>query len=58
MKMEAIATTKRSVAIVLALVTVIALLLVAWIGGELRYGNCLKKEELAGKSGESCSQFP
>jgi len=58
MKMEAIATTKRSVAIVLALVTVIALLLVAWIGSELHYGNCLTKEELAGKNGESCSHFP
>ena len=58
MKMEAIATTKRSVAIVLALVTIVALLLVAWIGSELHYGNCLKKEELAGKSGDSCSEFP
>jgi hypothetical protein len=58
MKMEAIATTKRSVAIVLALVTVVALLLVAWIGSELRYGNCLKEEELAGKTGEACSHFP
>jgi hypothetical protein len=56
--MEAIATTKRSVAIVLALVTVVALLLVAWIGSELHYGNCLTKEELAGKTGESCSHFP
>jgi hypothetical protein len=56
--MEAIATTKRSVAIVLALVTVIALLLVAWIGSELHYGNCLKKDELAGKTATSCSHFP
>jgi hypothetical protein len=58
MKMDVIATTKRSVAIVLALVTVIALLLVAWIGSELHYGNCLQKAELAGNSGASCSHFP
>jgi hypothetical protein len=58
MKMEAIATTKRSVAIVLALVTVVALLLLAWIGSELHYANCLTKQEHAGKTGESCSHFP
>jgi len=58
MKMEAIATTKRSVAIVLGLVVVIGLLLMAWIGSELRYANCLTKEELAGKDGSGCSHFP
>ena len=58
MKMEVTPTLKRSVAIVLALAGVVALLLVAWVGSELRYGNCLKKQELAGKTGESCSQFP
>ena len=57
MKMDVTATVKRSVAVVLALVTVVALVLVAWIGSELRYGNCLTKEELAGKTGESCSHF-
>jgi hypothetical protein len=58
MKMDVIATTKRSVAIVLALVTVIALLLVAWIGSELHYNNCLTKEQLAHKDGSACSHFP
>jgi hypothetical protein len=58
MKMEAVATTKRSVAIVLGLVVVIGLLLMAWIGSELHYANCLTKEDMAGKSGESCSHFP
>jgi hypothetical protein len=58
MKMEAIATTKRSVAIVLGLVVVIGLLLMAWIGSELHYANCLTKEDQAGKTGESCSHFP
>ena len=58
MKMEAIATTKRSVAIVLALVVVIGLLLMGWIGSELHYTNCLTKEDLAGKDGSACSHFP
>ena len=58
MKMEAIITAKRFVAIVLALVTVVALLLVAWIGSELHYNNCLTKEQLAGNDGSACSHFP
>lgn len=58
MKMEAVATTKRSVAIVLGLVVVIGLLLMAWIGSELHYANCLTKEDLAGKDGSACSHFP
>lgn len=58
MKMEAVATTKRSVAIVLGLIVVIGLLLMAWIGSELHYANCLTKEELAGKNGSACSHFP
>jgi hypothetical protein len=56
--MDVIATTKRSVAIALGLVLVIGLLLLAWIGSELHYGNCLTKEHQAGKTGESCSHFP
>ena len=58
MKMDVIATTKRSVAIALGLVVVIGLLLMAWIGSELHYGNCLTKEHLAGKDGSACSHFP
>jgi hypothetical protein len=58
MKMEAVATTKRSVAIVLGLVVVIGLLLMAWIGSELHYSNCLTREQLAGKDGSACSHFP
>jgi hypothetical protein len=58
MKMEAVATTKRSVAIVLGLVVVIGLLLMAWIGSELHYSNCLTKEDLAGRDGSACSHFP
>ena len=58
MKMDVIATTKRSVAIVLALVVVIGLLLLAWIGSELHYSNCLTKEDLAGRDGSACSHFP
>ena len=58
MKMEVVATTKRSVAIVLGLVVVIGLLLMAWIGSELHYNNCLTREQLAGKDGSACSHFP
>jgi hypothetical protein len=58
MKMDVIATTKRSVAIALGLVLVIGLLLLAWIGSELHYSNCLTKENQAGRTGESCSHFP
>lgn len=58
MKMEAIVTAKRAVAIVVALVVVVGLLLIGWIGSELHYSNCLTKEELAGKDGSACSHFP
>jgi hypothetical protein len=58
MKMDVIATTKRSVAIALALIVVIGLLLMAWIGSELHYSNCLTKEDLAGRDGSACSHFP
>jgi hypothetical protein len=58
MKMDVIATTKRSVAIALGVIVVIGLLLMAWIGSELHYANCLTKEDLAGKNGSACSHFP
>ncbi len=58
MKMDVIATTKRSVAIALGLILVIGLLLMAWIGSEFHYNNCLTKEQLAGKDGSACSHFP
>jgi hypothetical protein len=58
MKMETSVTVKRSVAVVLGVVVVIAFLLVAWIGSELHYNNCLTKEQLAGKDGSACSHFP
>jgi hypothetical protein len=58
MKMETSVTVQRSVAVVLGLVVIIALLLMAWIGSELHYNNCLTKEQLAGKNGSACSHFP
>jgi hypothetical protein len=58
MKMDVIATTRRSVAAVLGIVFVVGLLLLAWIGSELHYSNCLTKQELAGKDSGSCSHFP
>jgi energy-converting hydrogenase Eha subunit F len=58
MKMDVIASTTRTVAIALGLVLVIGLLLMAWIGSELHYNNCLTKEQLAGKDGSACSHFP
>ncbi len=58
MQMEVIATTKRLAAVALGLIVVIGLLLMAWIGSELHYGNCLTKEDLAGRDGSACSRFP
>ena len=58
MKMDVIATTRRSVAVALGLIVVIGLLLMAWIGSELHYSNCLTKEDLAGRDGSACSHFP
>ena len=58
MKMDVIATTKRSVAIALGLVLVIGLVLLAWIGSELHYGNCLTKEHQAGKTGGAARTSP
>jgi hypothetical protein len=58
MKMDVIAKTSRSVAIALGVIVVVGLLLVAWIGSELHYNNCLTKEQLAGKDGSACSHFP
>ncbi len=45
MKMDVIATTRRSVAVVLALAGVLFFVLLAWIGGELHYGNCVAGAE-------------
>ncbi len=56
--MEAIITAKRAVGVALGLVIVIGLLLMAWIGSELHYSNCLTKEDLAGRDGSACSHFP
>ncbi len=56
--MDVIASTTRLVAAVLALVVVVGLLLMAWIGSELHYANCLTKEDLAGRDGSACSHFP
>ena len=58
MKMDVIASTRRSVAVALGLIVVIGLLLMAWIGSELHYSNCLTKEDLAGRNGSACSHFP
>jgi hypothetical protein len=58
MKMEVLASVRRAVAVVLAIVVVVALLLVAWIGSELHYSNCLTREDLAGRDGSACSHFP
>ena len=58
MKMDVIATTKRSVAMALSLVLVIGLLLMAWIGSELHYGNCLTKEHQAGKDRRELLALP
>ncbi len=58
MKMDVIASTRRSVAVALGLIVVIGLLLMAWIGSELHYSNCLTKEDLAGRDGSACSHFP
>ncbi len=58
MQMDVVATTKRSVAIALGIIVVVGLLLMAWIGSELHYNNCLTKEQLAGRDGSACSHFP
>jgi hypothetical protein len=46
MKMDVTATTKRSVAIAVALAGILVILLLAWIGGELHYRNCVADAEL------------
>jgi hypothetical protein len=45
MKMDVIASVSRAAALALALVAVILMLLLAWIGGELHYGNCVAGAE-------------
>jgi hypothetical protein len=45
-KMDVTAGVKQSIAIFAAVAGLVAFLLVAWIGGELRYGNCLSEVEL------------
>lgn len=60
--MDVTAGVKQSVAIAVVLAGVIGLSLMAWIGGELRYRNCLAEVELrnpvvlAGEAGAQRSQ--
>jgi hypothetical protein len=44
--------------VAIALVVVIGLLLIAWIGGEIHYGNCIAQAELEGKTVADCSRWP
>lgn len=46
MQMDVVATTKRSVAVVLGVVVVLILVLLAWIGGETHYRSCLDRVAL------------
>jgi hypothetical protein len=45
MKMDVIASVSRAAALALALVAVILVMLLGWIGGELHYGNCVARAE-------------
>ncbi len=55
--MDVTAGISRVAAIALALVVVLLLLCLAWIGGELHYSNCLDQAQIEGKS-VSCSRLP
>lgn len=46
MQMDVVATTKRSVAVVLGVVVLLMLILLAWIGGEQHYRGCLDRVAL------------
>jgi hypothetical protein len=45
-KMDVTAGVKQSVAVALGIAGLIAVLLLVWIGGELRYRNCLAEVEI------------
>ena len=46
MKMDVTARTQRSVAVVACLAALLFFVLLAWIGGELHYRNCVTEAEL------------
>jgi hypothetical protein len=69
--MDVVATTRRSVAIAMAVVVVLMLVLLAWIGGEQHYRACLDRVALeyptvaaqsppAAREGaiDNCSRWP
>ena len=58
MKMDVGIALPKIALVAIALVVVISLVLVAWIGGELHYGNCVAEAELEGKTVADCSRWP
>jgi hypothetical protein len=70
-QMDVVATTRRSVAIALAVVVALMLVLLAWIGGEQHYRACLERVALEypavsaqsspparAEAIDDCSRFP
>lgn len=42
----------------IAVVVVLFLAALGWIGGELHYSNCIAEAELEGQATASCSRWP
>jgi hypothetical protein len=48
----------KAALIAIAIVVVVGLALMVWIGGEIHYGNCIAQAELEGETVANCSRWP
>lgn len=58
MKMNVGLDLPKTVLVALVVVVVVFLGLLAWVGGELHYGNCLTQAQVEGKTEATCSRWP
>jgi len=58
MKMEVTPSLPRVALVAIAVIVVLFLAALAWIGGELHYSNCIAQAELEGQAAASCSRWP
>jgi VIT1/CCC1 family predicted Fe2+/Mn2+ transporter len=56
--MEVTPSLPKAALAVIAVVVVLFLAALGWIGGELHYGNCLEKAEVEGQTVAHCSRWP
>jgi len=58
MKMDVGISLPKIALVAIAVVVVLGLAMLGWIGGELHYGNCVAQAELEAETVAHCSRWP